>query len=264
MSDGTSNGNGNGNGNGKRPLPQVKVDPVADLPSIGPFPSSAKIYVETDGLQIPQRRIALSNGESFDVYDTSGPQGVDPHHGLPKLRKPWIDARMKEDTGTTRGAARSPRRCVHRDPRERVARVRARRGRRGRAIIPANINHPESEPMIIGRNFLVKINANIGNSAVVVVDRRRGRQAALVDQVGRRHRDGPVDRQEHPRDARVDHPQLAGADRHGADLPGAREGRRQGREAHIDVFLDTLDRAGRAGRRLLHDPRGRAPAATSR
>lgn len=37
---------------------------------------------------------------------------------------------------------------------------------RGRAIIPANINHPEVEPMIIGRNFLVKINANIGNSAI--------------------------------------------------------------------------------------------------
>ncbi|NQY66697.1 MAG: phosphomethylpyrimidine synthase ThiC, partial [Flavobacteriales bacterium] len=37
---------------------------------------------------------------------------------------------------------------------------------RGRAVIPCNINHPESEPMIIGRNFLVKINANIGNSAV--------------------------------------------------------------------------------------------------
>ncbi|TGC89014.1 phosphomethylpyrimidine synthase ThiC, partial [Salmonella enterica subsp. enterica serovar Wilhelmsburg] len=36
----------------------------------------------------------------------------------------------------------------------------------GRAIFPANINHPESEPMIIGRNFLVKVNANIGNSAV--------------------------------------------------------------------------------------------------
>src|SRR6185369_17044377 len=36
----------------------------------------------------------------------------------------------------------------------------------GRAIIPSNINHPELEPMIIGRNFLVKINANIGNSAV--------------------------------------------------------------------------------------------------
>jgi phosphomethylpyrimidine synthase len=38
---------------------------------------------------------------------------------------------------------------------------------RGRAIIPANVNHPEAEPMIIGRNFLVKINANIGNSAVL-------------------------------------------------------------------------------------------------
>ncbi|MBI2706012.1 MAG: phosphomethylpyrimidine synthase ThiC, partial [Actinobacteria bacterium] len=37
---------------------------------------------------------------------------------------------------------------------------------RGRAIIPSNVNHPESEPMIIGRNFLVKVNANIGNSAV--------------------------------------------------------------------------------------------------
>ncbi|MHC9038291.1 phosphomethylpyrimidine synthase ThiC, partial [Cobetia marina] len=37
---------------------------------------------------------------------------------------------------------------------------------RGRAIIPANINHPESEPMIIGRNFLVKVNGNLGNSAV--------------------------------------------------------------------------------------------------
>ena len=37
---------------------------------------------------------------------------------------------------------------------------------RGRAIIPANINHPELEPMIIGRNFLVKINGNLGNSAV--------------------------------------------------------------------------------------------------
>ena len=37
---------------------------------------------------------------------------------------------------------------------------------RGRAIIPSNINHPEAEPMILGRNFLVKINANIGNSAV--------------------------------------------------------------------------------------------------
>ena len=47
---------------------------------------------------------------------------------------------------------------------------------RGRAIIPANINHPELEPMIIGRNFLVKINANIGNSAVTRRSRRKSRR----------------------------------------------------------------------------------------
>ena len=66
---------------------------------------------------------------------------------------------------------------------------------RGRAIIPANINHPELEPMIIGRNFPVKINANIGNSAVSLVDRRGSGEAALGDAVGRRHGDGSVDRQ---------------------------------------------------------------------
>jgi phosphomethylpyrimidine synthase len=54
--------------------------------------------------------------------------------------------------------AKTPRRVTPEFVRDEVA--------RGRAIIPANINHPESEPMIIGRNFLVKINANIGNSAV--------------------------------------------------------------------------------------------------
>ena len=47
---------------------------------------------------------------------------------------------------------------------------------RGRAVIPSNINHPEAEPMIIGRNFLFKINANIGNSAVTILDGRRGRE----------------------------------------------------------------------------------------
>jgi len=51
-------------------------------------------------------------------------------------------------------------------PREITPEVVRQEVARGRAIIPANINHPESEPMIIGRNFLVKINANIGNSAV--------------------------------------------------------------------------------------------------
>ena len=131
---------------------------------------------------------------------------------------------------------------------------------RGRAIIPANINHPESEPMIIGRNFLVKINANIGNSAVVVRHRGGSREDGLGDPLGRRHGDGPLHRQEHPRDARVDPPQLAGADRHRADLPGAGEGRRQGRGPDLGDLPRHADRAGRAGRRLLHHPRRRAAA----
>jgi phosphomethylpyrimidine synthase len=64
---------------------------------------------------------------------------------------------LAQHPGQSHGAA-IPERITPEFVREEVA--------RGRAIIPSNINHPESEPMIIGRNFLVKINANIGNSAV--------------------------------------------------------------------------------------------------
>ena len=97
---------------------------------------------------------------------------------------------------------------------------------RGRAIIPSNINHPELEPMIIGRNFLVKVNANIGNSAVTSSVRRRSRENGVGDPLGRRYGDGSLDRPQHPQHPRLDHPQLAGADRYGADLPGAGKGRR--------------------------------------
>jgi len=64
---------------------------------------------------------------------------------------------LKQHAGESFGAS-IPRRITPEFVRDEVA--------RGRAIIPANINHPELEPMIIGRNFLVKINANIGNSAL--------------------------------------------------------------------------------------------------
>ncbi len=93
-----------------------------------------------------------------------------------------------------------------------------------------------------------------------LVDPGGGREDDLGDALGRRHGDGPVDRQEHPRDARMDHPQFAGADRHGADLPGAGKSRRQGRGADLGDVPRHADRAGRAGRRLLHDPRRRAAA----
>ena len=131
---------------------------------------------------------------------------------------------------------------------------------RGRAIIPANINHPELEPMIIGRNFLVKINANIGNSVVsssIDEEVEKLRWATLwgADTVMDLST-GKTD----PRDARVDHPQLAGADRHGADLSGARKSRRPSGRPDVGGLSRHAHRAGRAGRRLFHRPRRRAAA----
>jgi len=218
-----------------------------------PFPQSRKIYVPgaQAGVQVPMREIALTNGETVTVYDTSGPYtdpqaAIDIRRGLPAVRSDWIAARGDTETyagrqrvalddGGKKGETadgriealraeaaalqRAPRRAragtnvtqmhyarrgivtpemeyiairengkrewmrEYLDDAEREARLRGNpmgaripdiitpefvrdEVARGRAVIPANINHPEIEPMIIGRNFLVKINANIGNSAV--------------------------------------------------------------------------------------------------
>ena len=133
------------------------------------LPSSSKILV--GDFAVPMREIALSGGEpSLRVYDTSGPQGHDVRRGLPPLRKPWLARRqglanVSQMHFAKRGEITEEMHfCAIRENvapefvRDEVA--------RGRAIIPANIRHPELEPMVIGRNFLVKINANIGNSAV--------------------------------------------------------------------------------------------------
>ena len=69
----------------------------------------------------------------------------------------YADLSRRQHPGQSFGAA-IPERITPEFVRDEIA--------RGRAVIPANVNHPEAEPMIIGRNFLVKINANIGNSAV--------------------------------------------------------------------------------------------------
>src|SRR4026209_335952 len=142
-------------------------------------------------IRVPIREIALTNGERLRLYDTSGPY-TDPDftpdlkQGLPPLRRHWILSRGDVEPGA------GGRWGLRARPGRRVTQMHyARRGEitpemefvalsegmspeivrdevaRGRAIIPSNINHPESEPMIIGRNFLVKINANIGNSAVL-------------------------------------------------------------------------------------------------
>jgi len=115
----------------------------------------------------------LSNGEHFDLYDTSGPQGHDPRQGLPKLRQAWIDKREQDlDEGGNWSQMAFARRGIITEEmrfiavRENVETEFVRSEvAAGRAVIPANRKHLELEPMIIGRNFRTKINANIGNSA---------------------------------------------------------------------------------------------------
>ncbi len=141
---------------------------ICDHPS--QFPSQ-KVFVEKDGLRVPQREIHLSNGSCLRAYDTSGAQGCDVREGLPKLRAEWIARRAESGIDNTQmGSARKGiiteemRFAAIRenmDPETLRSDVAA-----GRAIIPAGVRHPESEPMVIGPSYLVKINANIGNSAV--------------------------------------------------------------------------------------------------
>ncbi|MBF0522967.1 MAG: phosphomethylpyrimidine synthase ThiC [Candidatus Omnitrophica bacterium] len=136
------------------------------------------------------------------LYDTSGPFtdptiDIDITKGLPAIRTPWILERQDTDESSsivpstndnnfpgTRKPLRAKKGTIVTQLhyarngiitpemefvalREGCAAEFVRREvARGRAIIPSNINHPESEPMIIGRKFLVKINANIGNSAI--------------------------------------------------------------------------------------------------
>jgi phosphomethylpyrimidine synthase len=170
----------------------------------GAFPNSRKAWVEgPHGVRVPMREIHLTGGEPpLRVYDTSGPRDSDVRQGLPMLREEWIRARPVSETGRSRplaaggaadsepempaGLARRTLRGTGCVTQMKYARdgeitpemefVAIREGvepafvrdevARGRAIVPANVNHPELEPMVIGRGFKVKINANIGNSAV--------------------------------------------------------------------------------------------------
>ena len=150
---------------------------AAPAPLEQSFPRSHKVLQELEHaghtLRVPMRRIHLG-GEPhvLDVYDTSGPQGCDPRAGLPKPREAWVAKRLASSDGNLSQMHYARLGVVT----EEMAFVAAREGcapefvrqelARGRAILPANVRHLELEPMIIGRNFKVKINANIGNSAV--------------------------------------------------------------------------------------------------
>ncbi|KAL7543036.1 hypothetical protein ACHAXR_012340 [Thalassiosira sp. AJA248-18] len=153
---------------------RIKTVPYNDA-----FPNSTKEYKiathEPTGheLRIPFRRVHLEDPTQphLDLYDTSGPRDIDPHEGLPKVRKEWVEKREgKFERYTQMHFARKgmiTEEMLFVAERENVAPEFVRdEVARGRAIITSNKNHLELEPQIIGRMFKVKINANIGNSAI--------------------------------------------------------------------------------------------------
>src|SRR5579875_34347 len=132
-----------------------------------------KVYRQgLHGVEVPFTEVSVADphGQVL-LYDTSGPD-PNPDGGLPRLRAPWIEARRARTSPGRPVTQLHAARAGELTPE--MAFVAVREGvdpevvrqevAAGRAIIPANVNHPESEPMAIGRHFLVKVNANIGTS----------------------------------------------------------------------------------------------------
>ncbi|UOG57353.1 phosphomethylpyrimidine synthase ThiC [Leptospira noguchii] len=125
-------------------------------------------------LQIPYKPIRLSDGTEYQSYHTegalSGKQPSDYKNGIPAFREEWIQKRFNHSNHSQMYFAKKGiiteemRYAAFRENMEPEF-VRSEIAC-GRAILPSNRNHPELEPMVIGKNFLVKINANIGNSAL--------------------------------------------------------------------------------------------------
>ncbi len=148
-----------------------------------PLPGSRKLYLNGvlyPDLLIPVREISLTNNEKFYLYDTSGAYTdcaaeIDIERGLPAIRKAADVAKDTQLSAARRGEItpemeyaairENQHRAGQHDKSITAEFVRAEIAS-GRAIIPANIKHRELEPMVIGRNFLTKVNANIGNSPV--------------------------------------------------------------------------------------------------
>ena len=128
-------------------------------------------------------KVLIPNAPVY-IYDTGGPYTdpsikTDPRQGIERIRKAWITDRCAN--GQPVGQMACARAGIITPEMEYVS-IRENMNAaelgidthitpefvrqeiaEGRAVLPSNINHPESEPMIIGRNFLVKINTNIGN-----------------------------------------------------------------------------------------------------
>ena len=167
------------------------------------YPNSERVYMEGvihPNIRVAMRRVrqtptvTIKDGERIErenpaiyIYDTSGAYGdstvdIDLKRGLPHLREAWIKERRERDAVNISQmhyakmgiitpemeyvAIRENMNCEELGIKTHITAEFVRKEiAEGLAFIPENINHHEAEPMIIGRNFLTKINANIGNSA---------------------------------------------------------------------------------------------------
>lgn len=151
------------------------------------YPASKKIFIPGrihSDIRVPMRELQLSNGKSITLYDTCGiytkQQQGNTLPTPPMLRKQWLGTCKNKNNNAGITQLYYAKKGIITPEMEFVA-IRETQGQSSshitpefvrqeiaakRAIIPCNVNHPELEPMIIGRNFLVKVNANIGNSAV--------------------------------------------------------------------------------------------------
>ncbi len=157
------------------------------------YPNSIKVHqtgILFPNIEVPMRQINLTNGDNITVYDTAGiytqsEARIDIYKGLPQIRKNfYLDKKPLTQLAYAKKGVITPEmeyvairenmalehkasKFFHKSYLYPVTPEMVRNEvLLGRAIIPANINHSELQPMIIGRNFLVKVNANIGNSAV--------------------------------------------------------------------------------------------------
>ncbi len=149
--------------------------------------NAEKIYLEGTlyPVRVGMRQVSLQNGSKVILYDTTGAytdsrHQIDTTKGLPKVRQGWIEKRLKKD-GVFHTQLWYAKQGIVTPEMEYVA-IRESQGcpkenaitaemvreeiASGRAILPSNLHHPEAEPMIIGKKFLIKINANIGTSAL--------------------------------------------------------------------------------------------------
>ena len=181
------------------------------------YPNSRKVLVDgPQGVRVPMREIALSGGEPpLRVYDTSGPQehdvdgrAAEAARAVGRAAPAGRDAAGRHAAALRAQGRDHARDGVHRDPRRAAGRVRPRRSRARPRDHPGQHQPPRARaddhrPQLPGEDQ--REHRQLGR---VLVDRGRSREAALGDALGRRHGDGSLDRQEHPRDARVDRPQL--------------------------------------------------------